>query len=128
MQVHVVRDSAIPVGGAKWLELNGELAFVFAAEAVTSEGAEALEGCWQAFVDRGVWRFGEPGGVRPVVEYLIAVLPAGVAAAVSSRGGRVQGLLSPDHFHPAVAVSIEQMALEVAERGWTCVATRASVP
>lgn len=125
MRLHVTTCVEMAAGAATFIEGQDELLFVLAAVSVTAAGARSLQAGWQTFVDRGVWRW-TPATVptqglgRPSIRarYRLADLPPRRAVSLDFRDGRLTGLLSPDHFDPAIADELTRVAADVAAAGW----------
>jgi hypothetical protein len=117
VQVHIVRDDRVAPGGEGVVELPGELLFVVSAAGVTQDGAECLQACWRWFIDRGLWRYGQPGGQPLVTRYLHRQRGLDVAQ-VLCRPGEVECWCSPRHFTRGSVNGLQVAARASVRRGW----------
>jgi len=119
MRVRVLRDQAVVPGAGCWSEDRDGLMFTVSAAGVSELGAQALEAAWAAFIDRGVWRWREDGGVALTVAYHRADVPGVVVDVEVSPDGRVDVWLSTAHFCWAVVNALGVNARDCVSAGWS---------
>lgn len=122
MQVHIVRSSAIEPGGARWSSLgDDELLMFVSSDAVTGQGARALERAWASFIDRGMWRFREEPAGQPIsATYRPADLPEGTYVRfVECPPGHYDVALSSTHFSAAAVAGVQRCVSDSIGYGWT---------
>ena len=118
MDVRIVRDDRVAPGGEGTVELPGEILFFVSAAGVSEDGAETLEDGWRWFIQRGIWRYGEPGGEPVTTCYRRAPLPADVVVRLSCSSGIVECILSPEHFTQGSANGLQVAARASVKGGW----------
>lgn len=118
MRAVIVRDHRVNPGGESIVEMPGEQLFVVSAAGVTARGAQALQSCWAWFIDRGIWRYGAPGGQPITTTYHLQPLHR-AAAEVETLPGETHCYLDPRHFTRGSANGLQAAARAACRRGWT---------
>lgn len=118
-RARIVRDERVRPGGEGVLALPGEVLFVVSADGVTAAGAHCLERAWGWYIDRGIWRYQEAGGV-PILRtsYHLTDALDDAACEVDACAESVDIYLSPRHFTRGSANGLEVVARASVRAGW----------
>lgn len=120
MLVHVARDHGLTPGAETWFELApDELVFFVSASGVTVLGACALESAWQRFLDRGLWRYHQPGGIAASITYVYQEYDPGAVVRLDIQREAGRCYLSPRHFELPSMHGLQSAAASSIASGWS---------